>query len=145
MMLSTMRKVEKSSGKAIRARRETSLTIKDGELILTCQDGDPGLAFDHFGPVAEAGPYTLSFQVQSEAEGSAELYFTTDAKTTLPNGEHLDFDVVHDGKWHEVALELKTKKKLHALRLDPCSKAGEVRIKGMALRTKGGKMLKEWP
>ena len=37
---------KKSSPKAIRARRETKLEIADGELILTCETGDPGLAFD---------------------------------------------------------------------------------------------------
>jgi arylsulfatase len=136
---------KKTGGKAIRARRETSLKIQDGELIMTCEDGDPGLAFERFGPVTEAGPYTLAFQVKSEAGGGAELYFTTDAKTTLPNGERVDFAVTHDGAWHEVAIPLKTEKTLHALRLDPCDKGGVVRIKGLELRSQGAKVLQAWP
>jgi arylsulfatase len=135
----------KSDGKPIRARRETKLVIKDGELLLTCEDGDPGLVFDHFGPVAEAGPYTLAFEIRSEAGGEAEAYFTTDAQTTPPKGERVEFEVVHDGKWHTVTLELQTEKTLHALRLDPCSTVGEVRIKGLVLKTKGGTVVKEWP
>ena len=131
--------------KPVRARRDTTLEIKGGELVLTCEDGDPGLAFERLGPVAEAGPYTLEFQIMSGAGGGAELYFTTDAQTKLPNGERVGFAVTHDGKWHEVVVPLETTKPLHALRLDPCDRAGEVRIKGLELKTTGGKVLRAWP
>ena len=72
------------------------------------------------------------------------MFFTTDAKTKLPNGERVECEVAHDGKWHEVSVALKTQKALHALRLDPCDQAGVVRIKGLMLKT-DGKVLKAWP
>jgi len=131
--------------KGIRARRETKLEIADGELILTCETGDPGLAFDSLGKLAEPGPYKLSFQLKSQAGGDAELYFTTDPKTKLPNSEQITFDVTHDSKWHTITLDIPTAKTLHALRLDPCSTAGTVRIKALTLQTATGKTLRTWP
>ena len=135
----------RSRASGIRARRETKLKIKKGELILTCRKGDPGIAIDHIKELGSAGPYSLRFEVKSSAGGEAEVYYTTDAGTILPKGTHLEFDVVHDGKWHEVALELKTEKELCAIRIDPCSEAGTVRIRNLRLQDAAGKILRCWP
>ena len=127
-----------------RARKGTQLTIAEGQLILQCTGTDPGLAFEKLN-LQSPGPYILAFRLQSKASGPAELYWTTDAETTLPNGKHLAFEVKHDGEWHEHSLRIDEAKTLHGLRLDPCAGEGEVKIEGLALKGADGKVLAQWP
>ena len=128
----------------IRARRDTTLRIEGGELVLSCSDGDPGLAFDTLNGL-RSGPYELTFRVSSNASGGGEVYFTTDAQTKLPNGKHIEFSVAHDGQWHDARVAIDTKETLYALRLDLCTGAGEVRIQGLTLRDEKGVSLMAWP
>ena len=92
-----------------------------------------------------AGPTRWSFVLQSHASGDGDLYWTTDAKTTLPRGRHQSFQVNHDGQWHDVALKIPETKVLHAIRLDPCAGPGQVRIDGLRLKDASGTTLKSWP
>jgi len=134
----------KSAAELPRARKGTKLTVEGTQLILTCTGNDPGLAFDKLA-IAQPGPYTLEFRLQSKAAGSGELYWTTDAETILPKGKHLDFDVKHDGEWHEHTLRIEEAKTLHAFRLDPCGGEGEVKLEGLVLNAADGKVLAKWP
>ena len=139
----------KSGGKNqsanIRARTGTKLKIENGELVLDCAGDDPGLAFDSLEGLAVAGPYRLAFSVRSQSSGGGKIHFTTDAKTRLNAGKSVEFQVPHDGQWHEIALDLQTKNLLHALRLDPCAGGGRVRIKDLRLTDANGLLLKSWP
>ena len=87
----------------------------------------------------------MQFRLQSEAGGEGEVYFTTDPKTILPRGEHLEFEVTHDSQWHEYTLELNTDKQMHALRFDPCSEPGIVRVESLQLQDANGKIIHQWP
>ncbi|HRH98427.1 MAG TPA: hypothetical protein PLB55_20970, partial [Prosthecobacter sp.] len=127
-----------------RARKDTKLTVSGSQLILTCTGDDPGLAFDKLA-IEQPGPYTLEFKLQSHATGSGELYWTTDAEAILPKGKHLDFDVKHNGEWHDMKLTIDEAKTLHGLRLDPCAGEGEVKIEGLTLKDADGKVLIKWP
>ena len=75
------------------------------------------------------------------ATGPAELYWTTDPETILPKGKHLDFEVKHDGAWHDHSIRIDDAKTMHALRLDPCGGEGEVRIEELVLKAADGKVL----
>ncbi len=138
--------VKSTSTKAAvpRARKGTTLTVEGPQLILHCTGDDPGLAFEHLNLEAP-GPYTLEFRLQSKAKGAGELYWTTDAETILPKGKHLDFDVKHDGEWHDMTLRINEAKPLHGLRFDPCGGEGEVRIEGLVLKGADAKVLAKWP
>ena len=127
-----------------RARKDTKLVVEGKQLILTCTGTDPGLAFEHLG-IESAGPYTLTFRLQSHASGEGELYWTTDAETTLPKGKHQTFAVAHDGEWHDLALTIDEPKVMHGLRFDPCAGAGEVRIESLQLKDASGAALMSWP
>ncbi|MFO1483811.1 MAG: arylsulfatase [Verrucomicrobiaceae bacterium] len=134
----------KSAAELPRARKGTKLTVEGDQLVLQCTDDDPGLAFDKL-VIEQPGPYTLEFKLQSKSSGSGELYWTTDTETTLPQGKHLDFDVKHDGEWHEHAIRIDEPKTIHALRFDPCGGEGEVRIQGLVLKGTDSKVLAKWP
>jgi len=132
-------------GRAIRARVGTTLAVEGDQLVLTCIGSDPGLAFGQLAQVKTSGPYQLVFSLQSRAGGDGEIFWTTDADTSLPNGRHQTFRVVHDGEWQNIALRLDTPDRLHALRLDPCSAPGIVRIKDLQLQDASGQTLQAWP
>ena len=128
-----------------RARIGTKLTVEAGQWVLQCSGDDPGLAFDRLPRTPKGGPYTLDLRLQSRAQGSGELYWTTDAQTKLPQGERLEFSVPHNGTWQDVKLEISESQPIFALRLDPCGGAGEVRIERLELRDADGTALYAWP
>ncbi|MCX6837345.1 MAG: arylsulfatase [Verrucomicrobia bacterium] len=127
-----------------RARKDTQLTVSGPQLILHSTGTDPGLAFERLA-ITQPGPYTLEFRLQSKSSGPGELFWTTDPETILPKGKHLDFEVKHDGEWHEMKLRMDEAKTLHALRLDPCAGEGEVKIECLTLKAPDGKVLAKWP
>jgi len=129
----------------IRARKDTSMTIKGTQLELTCTGTDSGIAIDRIKKDLPPGPYTLTFRLRSKAGGTGEVFFTTDSNTTLPNGKHIEFKVKHDGAWQDVTLKLDTPKALRALRLDPCSTPGKATIADLQLKDAKGKPLVHWP
>jgi len=132
--------------RAIRSRIDTRLVVEKGQLVLHCGGKDSGIAIDRLDlPGESKGPYQLKFRLQSQAGGAGEVFFTTDAKTTLPKGSHVLFDVSHDGQWHEYTIELKTTKRIHALRFDPCSSPGVVRVDSLRISDAQGMVLSRWP
>jgi arylsulfatase A-like enzyme len=135
----------RGNNKPIRARKETTMKIVGSELQLVSSGTDSGIAIDRVSRELPPGPYVLSFRLRSGAGGSGEVFFTVDAKTTLPRGEHVKFDVTHDGKWHDVTLDLDTTKSIKALRLDVCSQPGGATIADLSLRDEGGTVLIRWP
>ncbi len=131
---------------SIRARVDTKVDVAGDELVLRCNGTDSGIAIDGLGlPDGTRGPYELSFQISGQAGGTGEVYFTTDARTKLPAGQHINFEVTHDGMWHDHSLPLNTSKTLFAFRLDPCSSPGVVRIRSLRLKDANGQLLKQWP
>ena len=128
----------------VRARVATRLAVENGQWVIQCEGNDSGLAFDRL-PELPAGPYALEFRLLSRASGPGEIYWTTDAQTQLPKGGHQTFPVIHDGQWQAVALKIPEAKPLYALRFDPCSGPGEVRIKSLQLKDLSGKVLRSWP
>jgi arylsulfatase len=131
--------------KSIRARAETKMVIEGDEFVLTSSGNDPGLAFAQLPGLKVNGPYRLVFSLKSQSAGGGEIYWTTDAETILPKGQHQTFEVKHDGEWQNYSLTIDTNGMLHGLRFDPCAAPGVVRIRGLALQDVSGKNLQSWP
>ncbi|MDF1739755.1 MAG: arylsulfatase [Verrucomicrobiales bacterium] len=129
----------------IRARKDTRLRVEGNELIITCEGEDSGLAFDQLTKLQKSGPYRLRFRIQSSASGSGDLFWTTDAKTKLPAGERIPFEVHNDGTWQDIELAIDSSKTLFGFRLDPAGGPGEVRIANLELTDEAGKVLISWP
>ena len=91
------------------------------------------------------GPYGLAFDLKGGSQGGGELFLTTDLKTILPQGNRIPFEVVADGDWQKVDIELKTDKAIQQLRLDVSEGSGEASIRLLRLTDNSGKVLFKWP
>ncbi|MFC1763497.1 sulfatase-like hydrolase/transferase [Planctomycetota bacterium] len=130
---------------AIRARKNTKLTITDGMLQLRFTGDDPGIAMDLRGRELPNGPYRLSFRLLDGTKGGGEMFYTVDPKTTLPKGKRVPFDVRSDGKWQQLALELPTDKRIYQLRIDVSPRPGKATIAELELTDTAGRRIVAWP
>ena len=142
-------KAGKKTGKApppsIRARKQTTMKILGDELHLQCSGTDSGIAIDRIAGNIPEGPYQLKFRVKSDAAGGSEVFFTVDRETKLPGGQHLTFEIAHDGGWHEQVIPLPTDQQVRAIRLDIGSQPGAVVIAGLRLTDRDGETVLKWP
>ena len=129
----------------IRARKNTKLNIEGESLHLVFTGEDPGLAFDLRGRDLPAGPYLVSFELVGGTPGGGNLFFTVDAKRTLPKGTLIEFDVPDDNRKHEITIELPTSKTIHQLRLDVSDGPGRATISRLRLRNRQGDPILSWP
>lgn len=131
---------------AIRARKNTKMTVVNGELQLTFSGDDPGIAMDSISKEIPNGPYQLTFSLASTASGDGEVFFTTTPDVTLPKGFRVPFEIPHDGNRHDMKVELPTDGKIHKLRLDVSGSGnGTATIANLGLPDHTGKILIRWP
>ena len=136
----------RSKGPAgIRARKNTTLQLEDGMLRLQFTGDDPGIAMDLRGQDLPHGPYRLTFRLLDGSQEGGELFYTTDPKTTLPHGERREFNILADGTWQEIALDLPTDQRIYQLRLDVSPGPGKATIADLKLTDKSGNPIASWP
>jgi len=133
------------NSKSIRARKNTTIHIVDGKLRLVFSGNDPGIAMDLRRNTVPPEPYRVTFRLRGGSVDGGELFFTTDAKTTLPCGTRIAFDVKGDGNWQNVKIELPTSKPIQQLRLDVSTGAGKALIRELRRSDTSGKPLLRWP
>ncbi len=134
-----------SNANAIRARKNTQLEIVDGQLRLVFTGDDPGIAMDLRGRELPKGPYRLSFRLQGGGKDGGDVFYTTDPTTTLPKGERLEFNILADGTWEPIAVDLPTSDRVYQLRLDVSPGAGKATIAELKLTDTDGNQVMAWP
>lgn len=135
----------KKSPSGIRARKNTSMTRAPGIMELKFTGDDPGIAMDLRGiKDLPAGPYVLSFKLENAPEGTGEVFYTIDKKTTLPNGLRIEFPVLGTNESNDVRIALSTEKLINQIRLDVSEGPGSATIQNLRLLDSDGKMLKDW-
>jgi arylsulfatase len=134
-----------ASGNAIRARKNTQLQIAAGQLQLEFTGDDPGIAVDLRGRELAKGPYRLVFRLLGGGKGGGEVFYTLDPTTTLPKGDQLEFDILADGKWQSIVVDLPTNDRIYQLRLDVSPGAGKATIADFSLLDQRGNTLINWP
>ena len=134
-----------STANAIRARKNTQLEIVDGQLRLVFTGDDPGIAMDLRGRQLPKGPYRLSFRLRDGGKDGGEVFYTTDPTTTLPKGERLEFNILADGTWQPIVVELPTSDRVYQLRLDVSPGAGKATIAELKLTAADGNQVMAWP
>ena len=141
----TKKRTRAGAKQPIRTRKNTKLEIEKGSLNLVFSGEDPGIAMDLRRNALVPGPYHLAFELKGGSKGGGELFFTTDPKTILPKGNRIPFEVVADGDWQKIDIQLKTGKAIQQLRLDVSEGSGEASIRQLRLTDDSGKVLLKWP
>lgn len=135
----------KAAPRPIRARKNTKLTREVGALKLTFTGEDPGIAMDLRSQKSlPPGPYMITFDLTTSFKGNGDLFYTTDSKTTLPNGERIPFVIRGSNEVQPIRVALKTGQRLHQVRIDVADGEGEARIANLQLRSGDDKVLKDW-
>ncbi|WP_168566227.1 arylsulfatase [Crateriforma spongiae] len=133
----------------VRARIGTTITLKDGVMVMQCRGDDPGLAIDRVGIGQRVGPFVLRMSVRSNSSGQGHVFWTRDQATKLPSGQQLPIDVVHDQQWHDLTVRLEadpgSEAPVFGIRVDLCEGPGRVEIKDLRLEDTDGNVLKRWP
>ena len=129
----------------IRARKNTQMHIVGNEIRLKFTGADPGIAIDLRGRQLPAGPYQLTFKLKSKIEAEGELFYTTDAKTTLPRGNKITFPVEVGKQWQIVSIHIPTTKRLFQIRLDVNDGPGTATIVDLALQDNAQQTRMCWP
>ena len=91
------------------------------------------------------GPYRLVFRLLGGGKGGGEVFYTLDPTTTLPKGDQLDFDILADGKWQSIVVDLPTNDRVYQLRLDVSPGPGKATIADFSLLDQNGNALINWP
>ena len=130
--------------KPIRARKNTTLQVANGNLNLIFTGDDPGIAMDLRRVSLPPGPYRLSFELNGGTIGGGELFFTTDLQTVLPKGKRVSFAVAANGKWQNIDIALETNESIQQLRLDVGEGAGKASIRQLRLNDASGKTIHHW-
>jgi arylsulfatase A-like enzyme len=138
-------RVSRRPAGAIRARKNTKLTIVDSMLQLQFTGDDPGIAMDLRARELPNGPYRLSFRLLGGTQGGGDMFYTVDPKTTLPKGKRVPFNVRSDGTWQHLVLELPTDGRIYQLRIDVSSGPGKATIAELELTGRAGKRIVVWP
>ncbi|WP_390889051.1 arylsulfatase [Rhodopirellula halodulae] len=147
------KKSTKSSQRAIRARKNTTSKWKQGVLHLSFHGDDPGIAMDRLPSKLDQGPYHLAFELQSNAAGQGDVFFTTSPDQSLPNGVRLPWTPKHDDQWHAYSLALvnhsdeqstSSKQEIHRLRLDTSDAKGSAKIRNLRVLDASGEEVIRW-
>jgi hypothetical protein len=113
-----------------RATHHCKLDAANGALRIECTGNDPCL---FSGPVKVEAPVTVKMTAKCSTDGHGEFFWTT---TELPHTtpeESVQFNLIHDGQWHDYAVPLAVAGTLTRLRLDPGSAPGLVEVRSIEL------------
>jgi arylsulfatase len=132
-----------ASKKPIRARKNTSLSIKKGIMNLRFNGDDPGIAIDSISGLPP-GPFRLSFRVASKAK-SGDIFYTTQPDQILPKGTQVAFDLAGDQEWQTISIDLRTPQPIYKLRLDIGDGPGAAKLTELRLLSASGTVLQAWP
>ncbi len=121
--------------------KDTKLTTAGGELVVTSSGGDPWFATRAL--PAGKGPFTITLRMKSNATGPGLIYYSTTAKFGFKRELTVPLAVQHDGQWHDYQVIVPVPK-LTALRFDPATAVGEMRVASLRLLDATGRELKVW-
>lgn len=122
----------------------TKLATKEGALIVTSTGGDPHLSA-RLDKAATAGELVLHVTMSSDSSGGGQMFWQEQGVNPgfAADRSHR-FDVQHDGKTQNYSIAFEAKKPVLAVRIDPSSAPGTIKIIQVRLTTKEGSLLHQW-
>jgi hypothetical protein len=124
------------------ASADAKLTVDNGQLVIKSVGGDPFLWTRDVPP--QSGPFTLELRLSSTVKGTGEIRWTTKTKPNFGHELLALFDIAHDGAPHDYSVPVPATEPLTALRLDPGTAPGTIRLETLHLKDAKGALLKTW-
>ncbi len=124
------------------ASKDAKVEAKDGVFVVTSTGGDPYVSTREV--TKGVGPFTVEFRMKSDSKGGGQVFWATADEPAFHRDRSTAFTPALDGEWAEYAVKVPADKPLTALRIDPSTAAGEIRIESVRQKGKDGKVLQEW-
>jgi hypothetical protein len=110
-----------------------------GRIRIKATGGDPWISTRV--PVqTDEGKLVVNLTFNSEAAGPASIYFTELDQRAFHKDQSVSFDTHPDGSPHDYQVTLPISK-LHAIRLDPAAKRGQIQITRFTINNSAGKLM----
>ncbi len=87
----------------------------------------------------------FEFEMKSNSKGRGKVLWKGGNNKEFAPEDVILVEIMHDGEWHNYAVELPLKEVLNAIRLKPSSGAGEMKIRNIRLNTADGYYIRDWP
>ena len=121
---------------------DARLEIRDGQFLLIALGGDPFLHTRLLSPGRP--PYVAELRLRSTSAGHGQFFWSTAPRDSFAPQASVTFPVEHDNLWHDYTVKIPATNAITALRWDPATAPGEIRLARLALRDADGKLTAEW-
>jgi hypothetical protein len=118
---------------------DASPELVAGRIQIKATGGDPWISTRAHIQTNE-GKLVVNLTFSSEAAGPASIYFTELDQRAFHKDQSVSFDSHPDGSPHDYQVTLPISK-LHAIRLDPASKSGQIQITRFTINNSAGKLM----
>jgi arylsulfatase A-like enzyme len=118
--------------------------IQEGEksLVVHSTGGDPHIAQNNVPAVA--GKLRFRLRMESQSDGAAQFFWTTEKMPRFGPRQRLDFVVNHDGQIHDYEVPFVAGSPLQAIRIDPAAAPGLLQIHRIQLIDETDQVIAEW-
>ena len=117
----------------------------DGDaIVVSSQGGDPQMSYTLPEPVSGKS-FVLTFTMTSNSRGSGQVFWHE--KGVAPaffRDRSKSFEVSHDGEPHQYVIEGSADNPDAAIRIDPATGSGQIRVANLTLTTDDGQVLHRW-
>lgn len=123
-----------------RAGGTCTLSAARGALVVNSTGKDPHLSHRLPRPI-DAASFTLHVTMTSDSSGGGQVFWQEKNAGPFTRERSKTFDIQHDGRKHEYAIEFTTANPLLAVRIDPSTGPGRIEISDVRLLGKDGRAL----
>lgn len=120
------------------------LSLNNGALVVDSSGRDPHLSYT-LPEAFEAQSLVLTMSIQSNSQGKGQVFWRE--KGVSPaffRDRSVSFDLQHNNQAHEYAVRFVPTEPVIAIRIDPSTGAGRIKISKLQLTTDGGRVLQRW-
>ena len=122
--------------------KDAKLQLTDEVYLVTSTGADPFIITREL--PAGTSPLTVEFKMKSNSHGVGQVFWMTANDKGFHRDRSVIFEPKHDNEWALYEIKLLADKPLIALRIDPSTAAGDIRLDAITLKDKDGKTLKTW-
>ncbi|TWT95139.1 sulfatase [Neorhodopirellula pilleata] len=110
----------------------------DKALVIRSTGNDPYIIAHHPGTFT-GGPFTIRLKMKSDSSGYGQVFYNQPFSAE----QSIQFEVDHDGQWHEYALKVPVET-INALRLDPTRETGTIEVQSIRVENARSDILRSW-